>query len=125
MSERVTKTDMYARIYDALVGIDETELADWVEEEMAALAVKAEKAKARAAAKRAEGDEYKAIVASALTDEFQTGAAIFEAVGDEDFTIAKVRARLTALVKDGSAVKEEVSVESDGKSRKVMAYRLA
>lgn len=125
MSERVTKTDMYARIYDALIAADETELADWVEEEMAALAIKAEKAKARAAAKRAEGDEYKAIVAGALTDEFQTGAAIFEAVGDEDFTIAKVRARLTALVKDGSAVKEEVTVESDGKSRKVMAYRLA
>jgi len=95
--------------------------ADFCQKQIDALARKAEKAKERAAAKKEEASEAKALVAAALTDELQTGAQIFEQVGDEDFTIGKVRAQLTALVRDGSAVKEEVKVEK----RTVMAYKLA
>ena len=122
MSEvKVTKLEMFVAIAGVLSEAGYDEYVEAVEKEIAALDRKAEKAKERAAAKAAESDEYKAIVAGALTDEFQTGTAIFELVGDEDLTLGKVRARLTSLVKDGSAVKEEVKVGD----KKAMAYRLA
>jgi len=75
-------------------------------------------------------DTIKAIVAGVLTDENQTLAQLVAAIPAEvedgkgkavEVTPAKVVARLTALVKDGVAVKEEV--KADG--RKIMAYRLA
>lgn len=75
-------------------------------------------------------DTIKTLVASALTDENQTLAQLVAAIPAEvedgkgkvvEVTSAKVVARLTALVKSGVAVKEEVKVDG----RKVMAYRLA
>lgn len=75
-------------------------------------------------------DTIKTLVASALTDENQTLAQLVAAIPAEvedgkgkvvEVTSAKIVARLTALVKSGVAVKEEVKVDG----RKVMAYRLA
>ena len=123
MSEtKVTKRDRYLQVIDVLNDHEDTEdLIEFCEHEIAALDVKAEKARERAEKKRAEGDDYKAMVAGALTDELQTRVQIFEAVGDEEFTLGKVQARLTALIKDGIAVKEAVKEDK----RTVMAYRLA
>ena len=125
MSEKkVTKREMYAQIADILTSEGYDDLAEFCENEIAALDRKAEKARENAAKKRAEGDALKAAVASALTDEYQNGQTIFEAVdaGDPDFaTLGKVRARLTALVKEGVAVKEPQKVEG----HEYMGYKLA
>ena len=96
------------------------ELVEFIEKQITLLDNKAAKAKERAAEKRAEGDELRALVEATLTDEYQTIADITEQIDSEDVTKAKVTARLTQLVKDGLAVKEEAKTE-DGK--KVMVYR--
>ena len=86
------------------------------------IAAKAEKAKAYVAKKKAESDELKEAVASVLTDEFQTREDILAALdANEEITIAKVGARLTALVKAGRAVEEEIKTVTGKK----MGYKLA
>ena len=119
--KKATKTEMFTEIRDLMTEAGYVELADFAQHEIDSLAAKALKAKEKAAEKAVEVDEYRAVVAGALTDEFQTGAAIFALVGDDEFTIGKVRARLTALVKDGYAVKEEVKDDK----RTVMGYKVA
>ena len=96
------------------------------QKEVDALAARAQKAKDRAAEKRAEGDELQSAVLEALTDELATRQEITDRIEGEDISVAKVGYRLTQLVKNGQAVKEEVTVAGeDGKNRKVAAYRLA
>ena len=86
------------------------------------IAAKAEKSKVYAAKKRAESDELKAEVQAVLTDELQTREDVLAALdAGEDVTVARVGARLTALVKDGIAVKEEVKTVTGKK----MGYKLA
>ena len=100
MADKITKVEIYGMIKDACA--DNEVIVDFCDKEIAALGAKAEKAKVRAAAKKAAGDELRAVVASVLTK-------------------AKVIARLTQLCKAGEAVKSEITV--DGKKR--MAYALA
>lgn len=88
---------------------------------LAQIAAKAEKAKEKAAEKKAEGDELRAAVKAVLTDELQTREDIFAKIEGEDLSVAKIGARLTQLVANGEAVKEQVKVGD----RKVMAYKLA
>ena len=83
---------------------------------------KAEKAKARAAEKRAAGDELRGVIKSVLTDEFQTADAITSQIDGEDVTRAKVIARLGQLVKNGEAEKTDVKTDDN---RTVKAYRIA
>ena len=117
---KMTKVEILGMIKEACA--DNEVIVGFCEKEIAALGVKAEKAKARAAAKKAEGDELRAIVASVLTTEPMIAEDVLAAITDvEDLTKAKVQARLTQLVKAGDAVKTEVTV--DGKKR--MAYSLA
>ena len=101
-------------------------IVEFCEAEVEALANRAAKAKERAAAKRAEGDELQATVLAALSYNPQTRQEVFDQIdGGEDVTIAKVGYRLSALVKAGKAVKSEVVVEGeDGKSKKLSAYAL-
>ncbi len=91
---------------------------------IAQLDAKAAKAKERAAKNKAAGDELRAVVEGALTDELQTIDTITAAVnaveGYEDITKSKVTARLTQLVKAEVAHKEQVKAGD----RKVMAYAL-
>ena len=82
---------------------------------------KTEKAKAREAAKRAAGDELKAVVGSLVTDEPQTADEIAAQIEGEDVTRAKVIARLSQLIKDGKVAKEQRREEK----RKYMVYFLA
>ena len=95
----------------------------YVDTTLAQLAAKAAKAKEKAAEKKAEGDELRAAVLEALTDEFATREEIFAKIDGEDVTVAKVGARLTQLVNAGEAIKDTVKVE-DSKSKKVV-YKLA
>lgn len=101
-------------------------IVEFCEAEIEALANRAAKAKERAAAKRAEGDELQAVVLAALSYNPQTRQEVFDQIEGEDITLAKVGYRLSALVKAGKAVKSEVTVTGeDGKSKKLSAYALA
>ena len=121
--KKVTKKEYYVMLKEVVENSNsenKDELVEFIEKQITLLDNKAAKAKERAAEKRAEGDELRSLVEATLTDEYQTIADITEQIDNEDVTKAKVTARLTQLVKDGLAVKEEAKTE-DGK--KVMVYR--
>lgn len=121
---KMTKKDWYEELKGVVAGSDyaqKDEAIEFLDAQIGLLDAKAEKAKERAAAKRAETDELRAAVAAVLTDELQTADVIAAQIEGEDVTKQKVVSRLTALVKDGVAVKEQVKVEKDKK----MAYKLA
>ena len=121
--KKVNKKEYYVMLKEVVENSNsenKDELVEFIEKQITLLDNKAAKAKERAAEKRAEGDELRALVEATLTDEYQTITDITEQIDNEDVTKAKVTARLTQLVKDGLAVKEEAKTE-DGK--KVMVYR--
>lgn len=124
--KKMTKKDYFMRLNEIVNGTDiedKGELIYFIESQIASIDNKAEKAKERAAAKKAEGDELREIVKSKLTGEFQTADDIFAQIdAGEDISIAKVRARLTQLVNLGEAEKSDVKTD-DGKAKK--AYKIA
>ena len=120
MEKKTTKREFYEMIKE-IVAEDET-LVAFCEKEIAAIDAKAEKAKERAAAKRAEGDALREAVQAVLTNEFQTIDEITGKVEGEEVTKAKVTARLTQLVKAEIAEKTDVKNEETGKT--VKAYKL-
>lgn len=127
---KITKKDYYNAIMAVLNGggtdIPVADMVAFCEKEINALTTRAEKAKERAAEKRAEGDELQAAVLAALTDEPATRQDVTNRIEGEDVSLAKVGYRLTTLVKQGLAVKEEIAVTGeDGKSKKMAAYRLS
>lgn len=125
---KLTKKDMFTAIKAVMetgsTDVDPAVLAEFCDKEIAALEAKAAKAKERAAKKAAEGDPLKDAILATLTDEFVPIADIVAAVSenDEDVTVGKVTYRLTSLVKDGKAQKQEITVETNGKKRKVQGY---
>ena len=128
---KVTKRERYESIkalveaVGAVEGIDTDGIVAFCDKEIATLDTRAEKAKERAAEKRAEGDELQAAVLAALTDEPASRQEVTDRIEGEDVTLAKVGYRLTALVKQGLAVKEEIAVTGeDGKSKTLTACRL-
>lgn len=131
MTQKITKKEKLTAIIAILKGegteIDTAELITYCEKEIEGLDKKAAKAKETAAKKKAEADELTDKVAELLTDELQTTADITAQLEDEDITTHKVSYRLTSLVKNGVAVKEEISIAGkDGqKARKLAAYKLA
>lgn len=124
-AKKLTKRDYYGELKELLSNIEvenKSMLIEFIDNQINALDARNEKAKERAAAKRAEGDELRAVVKSVLTEELQTADDITSKIEGEDITKSKVVARLTQLVSNEEAVKEEVKTE-DGKKR--MAYKLA
>ena len=122
--KKITKAEYFGMIKDVVAdsGVENAkELIDFIDRQVELIASKAEKAKARAAKQKAEGDELRDAVQAVLTGEFQVIDEIVAQVDFEDVTKAKVTARLTQLVNAGIAVKEQQKVDS----RKVMAYKLA
>ena len=117
---KLTRVEILNRIKEKCT--DDPIIANFCDKEIAAFGAKAEKAKARRAAQKAEGDELLAAVVSVLTDKPMIAEEVLAAMPEiEGLTKAKVQARLTQHVKAGKAVKTEVIV--DGKKR--MAYALA
>lgn len=122
--KKMTKKDYYTLIKEK---VEETniegkdELIEFVNKQISQIEAKAEKAKIRAIEKQKVGDELRDKVKSILTNELQTADAIVAQIDDEDVTKAKVIARLTQLVKNGDAEKEDVKTE-DGRS--VKAYKI-
>lgn len=138
--EKMTKRNVYEALInfangghmayiegDTEVVVTAEALAAFAENEIALLDKKAVKAKERAAQKRADGDELTDAVRSAMsTETFEPIAEIAARIEGEDVTVAKVTYRLTQLVKNGEAEKQELTIPgSEGqKARKVQGYKL-
>jgi hypothetical protein len=128
MEKKITKREKFEMLKEIIRGdvnvemtVEQAELIDFLDAQINAIDVKAEKAKARNAEKKANGDELRDVVQSILTDELQTIDAIVAQIEGEEITKAKITARLTSLVKNGIAEKEDVK---DEEGRKLKAYKL-
>ena len=123
MEMKMTKKEMFG----LLLGLLETaevaerdELKNFVAHEIEMIENKAEKAKTYKRKKTA--DVLKEQIYTKLDVlEFRTIHDIVSDFDDADITAAKVSARLTSLVKEGLAIKEEIKIEN----RKLMGYKLA
>ena len=127
MSEvkKVTKKENYEMLLQVVENSEcemKEELIDFITGQINSLDARAAIAKEKAAEKRAEGDELRAAVKAVLTEELQTAEEILAQFEDEELTKAKIVARLTQLINNGEAVKEEVKTEE---GKKVMSYKLA
>lgn len=127
MSEvkKVTNKENYEMLMEIVENSDcemKVELVEFITKQINSIDAKAAKAKEKAAEKRAMGDELRAAVKAVLTEELQTAETILGQIEGEDLTKSKIIARLTQLVKNGEASKEEVKTEE---GKKVMAYKLA
>lgn len=124
MEKKITKRDYYEMLKEIVTNSNvegASELVEFIDKQVALIDTKAEKAKARNAEKKANGDELRDAVQAILTDEFQTIDAIVAQVEGEEITKAKVTARLTSLVNNGIAEKADVK---DDEGRKLKAYKL-
>ena len=119
--KKVTKKESYAMLIELAQKGEREDLVKFCQEQIDMIDIKAEKAKAKNAEKKLAEDELKNKVKAVLTKDAETINTIVEKIDVEDISRAKVIARLTALCKEGVAVKSEVVV--DGK--KVKAYNLA
>lgn len=121
-TKKITKKEKFEMLRDFIPADFEQYdlLMEFIDSEIGMIDKKADKARARAEIAKAEGDEMRAVVESALTDEWQSIASILEVIGNEEFTKGKVSARLGALVKQGIVEKESQTI--DGK--RTMHYRL-
>ena len=106
--------------------ITEQTFIDFCEKEIASLDAKAVKAKERALAKRAAGDELQAVIASLLTNEPQTAEQLLAQIEDEsgELTKQKIVAKMRNLVDTNQASKCDIKVEVDGKNVSRKAYTL-
>ena len=108
-------------------GMESADLVSFFEKEIVNLDKRAERSRATAAKKRAEGDALKDVIKDILSDEFQTIADVVAQIEGEDVTASKVTYRLNALVAEGYAEKTDHNVPATegAKARVVKAYRLA
>ena len=124
MEKKITKRDYYEMLKEIVLNANvegATELVEFIDKQVSSIDSKAEKAKARNAEKKANGDELREAVQNVLTDEFQTIDTIVSQIEGEEITKAKITARLTSLVKNGIAEKTDVT---DDEGRKLKAYKL-
>lgn len=124
MEKKTTKRDYYEMLKEIVLNANvkgATELVEFIDKQVSLIDSKAEKAKARNAEKKANGDELREVVQNVLTNEFQTIDAIVSQIEGEEITKAKITARLTSLVKNGIAEKTDVK---DDEGRKLKAYKL-
>lgn len=129
MEKKITKRDYYEMLKeivyptnaDCEMTVEQGELIEFLDKQIALIDAKAEKAKARNAEKKANGDELREVVQSVLTEDFQTIDSIVAQIEGEEITKAKVTARLTSLVNNGIAEKTDVK---DDEGRKLKAYKL-
>ena len=123
-NKKLTKKDYYGMLKEIVLTSDvdnKEELEAFIDKQVEIIDNKAEKAKERAAEKKAEGDELRAAIKSVLTEDYQSADDILAQLEGEDLSKAKIIARLTQLVNNGDAEKAQAKAE-DGK--KFMTYRL-
>ncbi len=122
-TKKITKKEYYSMLKEIVMKSninDKDELVAFIDKQVQLLDNKAAKAKVKAMEKRVEGDELRNTVEAVLTEEYQTINTIIEQIDDEEVTKAKVTARLSQLIKEGLAEKEEAKTEE---GKKVMVYR--
>lgn len=123
MEKKMTKKEMFGLLLELLETAEvaeRDELKNFVAHEIEMIENKAEKAKTYKRKKTA--DVLKEQIYTKLDAlEFRTIYDIVSDFNDADITAAKVSARLTSLVKEGVAIKEEIKIEN----RKLMGYKLA
>lgn len=123
MEKKMTKKEMFGLLLELLETAEvaeRDELKNFVAHEIEMIENKAEKAKTYKRKKTA--DVLKEQIYTKLDVlEFRTIHDIVSDFDDPDITAAKVSARLTSLVKEGLAIKEEIKIEN----RKLMGYKLA
>lgn len=124
---KMTKLQKFEAIKTILeeTGADTT-LIECMENEITLTVSKAEKAKERAAAKKAINDELGAIVEATLTNEFQSAEEIlaqieFTPADGKELSKQMIVSRLSKIVTNGVAVKSQEKVGD----KKVMCYKLA
>lgn len=126
--EKITKREMFVEIKVLAEDAGREDIVAFCDKEIASLDAKALKAKERAAAKKAETDALKVLVADTLTDEFATIADITAKVAETnaEATVGKVTNRLTKLCAEEFAEKTELTIPGkDGaKARKVKGFRI-
>lgn len=129
-TEKISKRDYLTAIIEAMktgeIKYNPDDVIAFCEHEIELLDKKTAKAKERAAAKRAEGDELTEQIYDVLSsDEFMTIPEIVKALGDEDVSAQRASYRLRILVSENRAEKTELSVPGadGGKSSKKVAYR--
>ena len=127
---KVSKRDYLTAIIEAMrtgeIKYDPNDVITFCEHDIELLDKKTAKAKERAAAKRAEGDELTEQIYDVLSsDEFMTIPEIVKALGDEDVSAQKASYRLRTLMSENRAEKTEVSVPGvdGGKASKKVAYK--
>ena len=123
-NKKITKKEYYDLIKNVIVEANiemKDELIEFIDKQKAQIEAKAEKAKARAAEKKENGDELRDQIKSLLTNELQTVDDITNQIADEEVTRAKVIARLSQLVKNNEVEKTDIKVDS----KTVKAYKLA
>ena len=122
MEKKMTKKEMFGLLLELLETAEvaeREELKNFVAHEIEMIENKAEKAKTYKRKKTA--DVLKEQIYTKLDVlEFRTIHDIVSDFNDADITAAKVSARLTSLVKEGLAIKEEIKIEN----RKLMGYKL-
>lgn len=123
-NKKLTKKDYYGMLKDIILTSDvdnKEELEAFIDRQVEIIDNKAEKAKERAAEKKAEGDELRAAIKSVLTEDYQSADDILAQLEGEDLSKAKIIARLTQLVNNGDAEKAQAKTED---RKKFMTYRL-
>lgn len=127
---KITKRNMYEALValatngtltyetdDGLVEITAEELKTFAENEIALIDKRSESAKARAAKKRAEGDEVlEAVYEAVSADNFDTIADI---AARADVSTAKAQSRLKTLLENERVVKDTVKFEGSKTPRVV------
>ena len=137
--EKITKREMFEALkgladsgalhmQDFNENISDSAVAEFCANEIEHLDKKAAKAKETAANKKAEGDALTSAIRAVMsTTDFEPIATIAVKVDieGEEVTASKVQYRLTQLVKNGEAEKQDVEiVDGDNKKRKIKGYRL-
>ena len=120
--KKITKVEKLNMIMEVLIEVEGTEmLVEFVDEQIEQIQAKAEKAKQRAAEKKAEGDALRNTIQALMTNEWQSIDDIFNQIEDEEVTRSKITARLTQLIKAEVIEKESQKSETGNKQ---MVYRL-
>lgn len=119
---KITKRERFEDLKNVAAAAGREDLVQFIDDQIAMLDRRLEKAKEYKARKSAVSDELKIKIAAALTNSFTTADTITELVadGDEEVTKAKVTARLGQLVRAGEAEKITIKVDK----RRVVAYAL-
>jgi len=118
--EKMTGRKYFETLKAYAMNAGDVDSADFCDKQIAAIDKKNEKARERAAAKKAE-DVLMDAVKACLTGELQTAEDILAQVDVADATKAKVSNRLSRLATAGVAEKDTVKIDK----RSLVAYRIA